>query len=60
MVKKPRPTVTITAKLPEKMAEELFEIVNSKFEGNISATVREAVTLLIKSEQLSRADMSKP
>lgn len=48
MRKKPRATVTITAKLSPKLAEEFYKIANSEFEGNASAAQRAAIKLLIK------------
>lgn len=51
MVKKPLYTVTITAKLSRELADKFFEVVNSRYDGNISATMRQAVRLIIKAHE---------
>ena len=49
MRRKPRATVTITAKLSPELAEAFYEVVNSdEFDGNVSAAMRAAIKLLIK------------
>lgn len=44
----PRPTVSITVKVPLDQAERLYDLVNLEFSGNISAAVREAIDDLVE------------
>jgi len=46
--RKPRPTVSVTAKISPELADEFYKVVNSRYGGNISEALREGIKLLVK------------
>lgn len=58
MSKRPRPTVTVTAKLSPDLADGFYKLVNGEFGGNLSEALREAIKLLISTSSLSRHKLS--
>ena len=58
MRKKPRATVTITAKLSPRLADIFYNIVNDVFGGNVSEAMREGIKLLISAKCIGHHKLS--
>lgn len=50
----PRPTVSITVKVPLDQAKRLYDLVKLHFEGNVSAAIREAIDDLVEKYEKRR------
>ena len=48
MSRKPRPTVSVGAKISPELADELYGLAGSKYGGNVSEAVRMGIKLLIQ------------
>jgi len=50
MVRKFKPSVTVSTRFNAKMFEMIFELANREFDGNVSGCIREAVYNYLKSK----------
>ena len=58
MSRKPRPTVSVGAKISPKLADKLYEFATSEFGGSISEAVREGIKLIIVTKAICHAKLS--